>query len=532
MIRIRIALLVALAVAAWPACAAFGFGPLQTYFHQGDAAPWQGQLVLVEDVDDDGLDDVLLVYDDDLTTATPPRLAVFRQNPATHALGAPTTYPILPPEMGGFLVFSIESADFDGDGRRELVIAHSLGFSLLSPSRDFSITATGAPPGLGGPLVARAGDFDGDAKPDIAMLAGITQARAVWMFAGDGAGRFDAPRQWLALPDRCCFTDMRSLDLDSDGRLDLVILANDFFGFADPRNLGFTGYANDGASFHSTPVLRLPFQAANAMDTADLDGDGAPDLVGGLMLAPPYSLANGAIAYFHGRLGRQYLRSRKSQGESGAFTFSVKARDVDGDGRSDLVFVDGTYTAQGGWTCHLEYAPAAGAVHRYPHSCPEGWAFDATSVGDINGDGLQDVVVADPEWGIGWTLGTNAQPIVNLVVGEGFSPNTAAFNLTNASTSATIAAPSVEITYSVNHGRIELIDWPQECSRPDPQVLRVTCHYPNVAASQSASGIVHYTVLQSQPYMQLHATATATTPTEETVTTDNTLTAATWIRQL
>ena len=115
---------------------------------------------------------------------------------------------------------------------------------------------------------------------------------------------------------------------------------------------------------------------------------------------------------------------------------------------------------------------------------------------------------------------------------EGFSANTAAFTLENGSTNAVIAAPSVELTYSVNRGRIDLADWPQECSRPDPQKLRLVCNYPDLAAGQGASGIVHYAVLQSQPYMQLHATAKATTTTEETVTSDNTATAATWIRQL
>jgi hypothetical protein len=45
-------------------------------------------------------------------------------------------------------------------------------------------------------------------------------------------------------------------------------------------------------------------------------------------------------------------------------------------------------------------------------------------------------------------------------------------------------------------------------------------------------GVVHYSVVQSMPYMQLHADAKAATTTEETVTSDNTATVATWIRQL
>jgi hypothetical protein len=207
---------------------------------------------------------------------------------------------------------------------------------------------------------------------------------------------------------------------------------------------------------------------------------------------------------------------------------------MDGDGRMDVVFAENTYTNEDPeWNpvCYIEYVPSAGKnVYRTRHSCSMG--PDSMDVGDINGDHLQDVVVADPDWGFGWTLGTDAEPIVNLVVGEGLSPGTAAFTLKNASTSATIAGPSVEITYSVNRGKIELADWPQQCSRPDPQVLRIVCSYPDLAVAQSATGVVHYSVLQSQPYMQLHAKATATTSTEETVTSDNAAVAASWIRQL
>src|SRR5690349_15687444 len=64
----RIVLLVALLVAALPARAMFGFGPVQTYYHWGDAydpaESGQTQVVLVRDVNNDGLDDVLLAHND------------------------------------------------------------------------------------------------------------------------------------------------------------------------------------------------------------------------------------------------------------------------------------------------------------------------------------------------------------------------------------------------------------------------------------------------------------------------------------
>lgn len=542
MIRIRIALLIALTAAAWPAWAAFGFAPLQTYYHEGDGYfPYeagQSQVLLVRDVDDDGLDDVLIAHVALETVGL--RLLVFLQDPATHALRPPVSYPVIP-TMGAEIAQSMDAADLDGDGSPEIVVGSNEGATILSPAQGFAPTAFIEH--LSQSNIARFGDFDGDGEQDVLLLSGGTSTmfnNHVWLYRGDGAGHFDAGRDVLFPEQLCCLTDMRAVDFNGDGSLDAAIhMAPLPFNGPFHGLTGIWGYANNGDGTFKTSNVVYPevwrrYESMGGLALGDLDGDGRPDLVGGLRQSTGYSAINGVRAYFQGATGRPYMDFRAVRGTAGEYTTAVKIHDMDGDGRADIVFAENTYTnldSAGKPICYIEYVPAAGRnAYRTRHSCSLG--PDSMDIGDINGDGLQDVVVADPEWGIGWTLGTNAQPIVNLVVGQGFSPNTAAFNLTNASTSATIAAPSVEITYSVNHGRIELVDWPQECSRPDPQVLRVTCHYPNLAASQSTSGIVHYSVLQSQPYMQLHATATATTTTQETVTTDNTLTAATWIRQL
>lgn len=538
MIRIRIACLAALLAASLPAWAGFGFQPLQTFYHPGDGyQPYdlgQRQAVMVRDVNDDGLADVLLVHY--LGSRSGSNLLVFLQDPTTHALRAPETHPIDPWASA----HSIDAVDLDNDGIPEIVVGNLYGASVLSPAQGFAVTA----------LIdrqadlntARSGDFDGDGAMDVLLLSGTELDKQAWLYRGDGAGHFDPGREVLAFSGPlCCLTDMRAVDFNGDGSLDAAMLMlpqAPFLGGYD-RFTGIWAYANNGdGTFKTTngayPDVWRPYQSIGGLDAGDLDGDGKPELVAGLWQGISDTAVNGIRAYFHGAAGKPYLYFRNWRGSDGEYTTAIRVRDMDGDGRMDIVFAENTTSnvdSEGKPICYIEYVPGAGKnVFRTRHSCSLG--PDSMAVGDINGDGLQDVVVADPYLGFGWTLGTNSEPIVNLVVGEGLSTGAAAFNLENGSTSATIAAPSVEITYSVNHGKIDLADWPQQCSRPDPQALRIVCNYPDLPAGQSASGIVHYTVLQSQPYMQLHADAKATTTTEETVTTDNAVTAAFWIRQL
>jgi hypothetical protein len=528
MIRNKTMALIALLVAASPAQAMFGFQPPQTYLHEGEGVEWEGKGVLVHDLNGDGLDDVVLAYNSDFDSSPWNRLAVFLQNPATHQLSPPVTYPVVRAGQGKVEVSSLQEIDTNGDGKKEIIVGHSLGFSVLDPANNFAILAVVEVPSAHDfdPMLARGADINGNGFADAVFMSNdFFDPPHAWIYVGDGQGNFSfvAERDF---PERSGDRDIRLEDLNADGKPDLLIFSL----------VGFDAYYNNGTGgFGMIPSLTVRYGSYGQMAVGDLDGDGKPDLVGGSALVQGDTTSYGIRAYFHGKLRRPYLSSRAWRTNPGVRPDAIRIDDVNADGKPDLLFTEGNWLwsqdENGNYRCFLNFAPSGGtAVYRYPHPCTYG--PDAIGIGDINGDGLLDFVSGDPSLGLGWSYGTNAQPLVNLVVGEGLSPGTAAFNLKNGSTSANIAAPSVEITYTVNRGKIELSDWPQECSRPDPHALRLVCNYPDLAAGQSASGIVHYGVLQSQPYMQLHAEAKASTATEETVSSDNTATAAMWIRQL
>jgi hypothetical protein len=161
------------------------------------------------------------------------------------------------------------AGDFNGDGAGDLVVTHSGAntFSVLSGS------------GLGGflnpqsarnfttgsrPTVVVAGHFNGDPYLDLAILN--QDSGDVSVFLGDGHGGF-APRLRLAAGNQP--TGLAVADVNGDGKADLLV-GN---GFGDVLAL----LGNGDGSFQ-------PYQRADrhiALAVADLNGDGQDDFVFG-----------------------------------------------------------------------------------------------------------------------------------------------------------------------------------------------------------------------------------------------------------
>jgi hypothetical protein len=527
MIRNKTMASIALLVAALPAQAMFGFASPQVWPEQ-EGIYRDGRAVLVQDVNADGLQDVVLVFVEWSDAAGPqPKLGVFRQN-AMHGLDEPEFHLVMtkPPAEDGD--YSIDQADVDGDGEMEIVIGSPEGFSVIKPSADFAILSQTRHPDEAASNIVRTADFDGDGVLDLAWLNADRDDPLVRIYRGSGHGVFQ-PKIITNVPRTCCFKDMRIADLNGDGSPDLVFSRRESssLGYAE----GLYAYYIDGQGpiQIDSPSLSLPFNAWGGIAIGDIDNDGTPDLIGGTTTTQDPTLG-GMRAYLHSKLRTSYRTSRNWQVPQAAVG-SPYVRDVDGDGLQDLLFPESKDTGGELPSCFIDYVPSGGShVYRYPSACLYG--HDQLAVGDINGDGLNDLVMADGEFGLSWAYGTNSPQTANLVVGEGLTPGVVAFHVENASTTSAVSAPTVTISLKTNKGRIGLTGWSAQCTPYIGRENTLTCTYPDLAAGAGVDGVVHYSVVQSMPYMQLHAEAKATTTTEETTTTDNTATAAMWIRQL
>ena len=138
-----------------------------------------------------------------------------------------------------------------------LITAHGDGEGGLSEGLDID-----APDELGSGLVT--GDFNGDGHIDVALLAKNT---TVWSFAGDGAGGLAQPTEHVpAIPPK----DLAAGDLNGDGSDDLAVAGSG----------GLTVLMADGMGGFVESLL--PTEAPlSAVLTADITGDDELDVIVG-----------------------------------------------------------------------------------------------------------------------------------------------------------------------------------------------------------------------------------------------------------
>ena len=123
------------------------------------------------------------------------------------------------------------------------------------------------------------GDFDGDGKPDIALIYGlsnqnsrsVTQPSTVQIWYGDGAGHFGSTPSYLADPNKNSDGVPVVADLNNDGRSDIVFTAS---GATSPVIAAYFGNSNRTVSYKQISSG----ECAGFFTAADFNGDGRTDL--------------------------------------------------------------------------------------------------------------------------------------------------------------------------------------------------------------------------------------------------------------
>ncbi len=330
-------------------------------------------------------------------------------------------------ESGGWLGHAVAGgADVDGDGYDELIVGDPLEMAAyvlhgplsagtLAASAAETVWASSTRGVLAGRSAAWVGDVDGDGEVELALGAhdGDLGARAGQLFLAPGEASGERSLQdealsWLGgAGSETADALVSAGDTDGDGTDDLLI--------------GSPGAESDGGQVF---LLRGPVDSSGALVDADLvvsgelearvgcgvagvgdwDGDGLADLVFGASGIDDGEDEGGAVYALSGTSsGTSALSSTLSLGVAlgGAYGDEIGCAlaspgDVDGDGLGDLIIAgegSGTaYELRGplSGTLDLDYADARWAAASGPTA--------AAGAGDLDGDGWPERAVGDSNY--------------------------------------------------------------------------------------------------------------------------------------
>ena len=269
----------------------------------------------------------------------------------------------------GTLPVGLVAADFNGDGKFDLVVANftsnNLSIFLNNGSGGFGAPANHSAGPFPSSIVAA--DFNGDGRVDLAVTdSGFDD---VSILLGNGNGNFGFPNRFSVGANPSAIV---ASDFNGDGRVDLAVANADTDDVSILRGNGAGGFT----TMPSIPVGGAPL----ALTAGDFSGDGKQDLAVANFVDDSVSilLGNGSGGF-----------TNSPSLATGAAPISLVVGDFNGDGKSDIAAANGSSDdvsvflgdGTGGFAAAIFYDAGAS---------PE-----AIAKGDFNGDGNLDLVVAN-----------------------------------------------------------------------------------------------------------------------------------------
>jgi hypothetical protein len=332
------------------------------------------------DLDGDGKTDLVI------TNFATPSISVLRNTGTGSAVSfaAHVDYPV------GFQALCSAIADFDGDGKPDILVAEN--YSNYTYTDSFAVFRNTSTPGqlsLAAQVNFFVGyetsftravvaDFDGDGKPDVALVG---QQNAIVFRNTSTPGNFSFVGVSVAGGDYYLGDGAYCADLDHDGKPDLII--------GGVYILHNTSVAGNISFSQQGPLANLsPGFGTSGVAVGDLDNDGLPDIAavypGNDLLSIYHNTSKDGIISFGGR----------SDYALAGTTYHVAIGDLDGDGKPDVI----VNTWDNPTVALLRNHSTPGNIsfsYDLPMTSHYGYDLRAVAIADLNGDGKPDITIAN-----------------------------------------------------------------------------------------------------------------------------------------